>query len=248
MSEIVNIKSRITQEDMELIDQYLSNQLTESASIEFEERLNSDSEWALKVQEQKITRIGIQQEAIANKLEEFHQHIRLATKAGARPFKPKKFLAAAAAILIVAGALVWMLFFNTSSEDRLYSKFYQPDEGLPTLMGVSDNYAFEAAMVDYKIGKYQKAINEWEQLLTTNAANDTLNYFIGSAYLALDNSEKAIVYFDKTLSVSQTAFLQEVQWYKVLALIKNGKKAEAIELLKHTQHPQKEQLLAKLKE
>lgn len=238
----------ITQEEIELIDQYFNNQLTTSAFNEFEERLIKDPDWAIKVQEQKLTRLGIQQEALSNQLEEFHQHIRPAIKGISRPFIHTKYLAAAASILVVAGALLWILIFNNSSEKQLYSKFYQPDEGLPTLMGVSENYVFEAAMVDYKMGQYQKAINEWEQLLTANAANDTLNYFIGSAYLALDNSDKAITYFDKTLSVTQTAFLQEAQWYKALALLKNGNKEAAIELLKHTQHPMKEQLLAKLKE
>jgi predicted Zn-dependent protease len=135
-----------------------------------------------------------------------------------------------------------------SSEEKLFAQYYKPDVGLPTMMGISERYEFENAMVSYKTGDYQKAIDSWQLLLKDNPGNDTLNYFIGSALIADRQVKQALPYFDKTLTVSNSAFEQEARWFKALALLHMGKKQEAITLLEKTEHPEKENLLQKLKE
>nr|WP_303626606.1 tetratricopeptide repeat protein [Ferruginibacter sp. HRS2-29] len=103
-------------------------------------------------------------------------------------------------------------------------------------------------MVDYKTGKYSAAIDSWKKLLPLNPGNDTLNYFIGSAYLANKDGASAIGYFNDVLKTGRTAFSSEALWYKGLALIRLGKKDEAIEAISSSGHPQKAALLHKLKE
>ena len=115
-------------------------------------------------------------------------------------------------------------------------------------MGVSDNYEFDKAMVDYKMGDYDKALKTWEGLLKDNANNDTLNYFIASAHLADNNPESSLAFFDKVIGSTNSVFLQDAQWYKALILLNKGNKQEAINLLQKTEHPDKEALLRKLKE
>src|SRR5690606_13831875 len=114
--------------------------------------------------------------ALEGKLPGFHKQVQRT-----QPLTKIRWLKWAAAAS-VAGILLWSSYFffaNTPSE-KLFAQYYQPDPGLPTLMGISDNYVFENAMVSYKTGDYKKAIVDWQQLLQENMDNDTLQYFIGS--------------------------------------------------------------------
>lgn len=159
----------------------------------------------------------------------------------------KKWLAAASVIIIAAlGAL---LYFNSSTSDsKLFSNYYKPDPGLIGTMSVSDNYLFDHAMIDYKTGEYAKAISTWESLLKTHPVNDTLNYFLGSAYLAINNSTKALGYFKIVTNQQESYFYKDACWYMGLALLKDDKKKEAISFIEKSNHQNKEKLLLKLKD
>src|SRR5690606_38198090 len=128
----------------------------------------------------RLFALAIQESELEDRLKDFHCHID-----APRSIRPKgwsKWAVAACTIgLLLAGIL---FFFSRTPEEKLFVQFYRPDPGLPTLMGVSDHYEFENAMVSYKMGSYGEAIEGWRQLLKTYPQNDTLNYFIGSAYLA----------------------------------------------------------------
>ncbi|HTN46828.1 MAG TPA: tetratricopeptide repeat protein [Flavipsychrobacter sp.] len=245
----MNNAINITEEELEFIDRYLHQQLSETEQKIFDERLRTDPLWQQKVTEIRLLSTGIQENVLLEQLDQFHSHLTtVENKTKIIKINPFKRLSVAASILFFVGILSWMLFFRKSGDEKLYASYYQPDPGLPTVMGVSENYEFEKAMVDYKTGDYSKAMDAWKALLKTHPDNDTLNYFIGSAHLANDNSKDALVFFDKTLLVKNSVFRQEALWYKALALLKEGKKEDAIIALKAADHPDKEILLRKLEE
>jgi len=115
-------------------------------------------------------------------------------------------------------------------------------------MGASDNYLFDRAMVDYKVGDYDAALQIWENLQESKPANDTLNYFIASAYMGKENDEIAISYFQKVIINESSFFRNDALWYTGLALIREKKMKEAISVLEKAEHQDKDRLLAKLKE
>lgn len=245
----MNNAINITEEELELIDRYLHQQLSEAEQKNFDERLRTDSLWQQKVNEIRLFSTGIQESVLQEQLDQFHSHLTtVANKPKTIKINPLKRLSVAASILFFVGILSWLLFFQKSGNEKLYATYYNPDPGLPTMMGVSENYEFEKAMVDYKTGDYSKAIDTWNAILKTHPDNDTLNYFIGSAHLANDNSKEALVFFDKALLVKNSVFRKEALWYKALALLKEGKKDDAIIVLKTAEHPDKEILLRKLEE
>lgn len=247
----MNNSRHITEDELELIDKYLHKDLAEVELSVFEQRLATDAEWKEKVEEVKMLSIGIQEDALLSKLDSFHNAI----PASDTTAKPKiievnwlKRLAVAAILILGITTLSWLLFFQKTGTEKLYAAYYSPDPGLATLMGVSDHYEFDNAMVDYKTGDYTKALDTWLTMLKVNPENDTLHYFIASAYLAQENEEQAAVYFDKVIRQQQSVFLQDAQWYKALLLLKQGKKEDAVSLLKVTGHPDKDALLRELEE
>jgi tetratricopeptide (TPR) repeat protein len=108
------------------------------------------------------------------------------------------------------------------------------------------NYEFERGMVDFKLEHYQSAIDRWEPLLTENPANDTLNYFLGTAYLELKNTEPAIARLKKVTEKPQSKFINEAHWYLALAYILENRTEDAVKILENTNHPSKAELLNKL--
>jgi tetratricopeptide (TPR) repeat protein len=238
---VSNNQLNITEPELALIDEYITGKLSLPEKEAFEERLQKEPEWKQKVEEVKLLSLGIQEAALRQKLETFHTH---------QPVKVREISwlrrLSAAAVFIGLIGLCWWIFIKPSAEEKLYAGFYKPDAGLATEMSVSENYNFERAMVDYKTGKYSAAIDSWKKLLGENPTNDTLNYFIGSAYIANKDAASAINYFDAVLKTGLPAFASESHWYKGLALIRIGKKEEAIVAINASSHPQKAALLRKL--
>ncbi|CAN5759997.1 hypothetical protein BH11BAC3_BH11BAC3_34920 [soil metagenome] len=242
---MMNSKLHITEDELELIDQYLNNQLPAADKIAFEERLAGDAAWKQKLEEIKLISLGIQEAALRELLPTFNNvnkqlHTRVISMN-----RIKKMAAAAAVIGLIS--VVGLMFFKTPAEDKLYASYYQPDPGLATEMGIADNYEFSRAMVDYKTAHYTEALVRWEKLLVANTANDTLNYFVGCASLANNDLSKAVSSFTNVTQNKQSVFEKEAYWYLGLALLKQKNKTAAIAAISQSDHPGKDALLAKLK-
>lgn len=244
----MNTNNNITPEELELIDSYLARELSQEDQSSFEKRLKEDTAWQSKVDDVRFLSIGIQEVVLEEKMNEFHATLSTTS------IKPKtieinwyKTLAVAASFIVGVTTISWLIFFQQGSEEKLFASYYQPDPGLATLMGVSGNYEFDKAMIDYKIEDYPKAIEAWKKLLDTYPDNDTLNYFIGSAHLANEEAKKSLPYFDKVIAAKNSVFLQDALWYKGLALLSEGKKQEAIKHIEKTEHPEKDALLEEIK-
>lgn len=236
----------ITEAEWELIEKHLNGKLSGEEQKSFDNAKSIDSNWEEKVKQMQLTILGVGEVELKKKLEVFHQPFETSTTltvAGGQ--KWKKWLIAASVVACVTMLGLWLS--GKPSNEKLFDAYYKADPGLPTFMGASDKYEFENAMVSYKTGAYTKAINDWQKLLKEQPGNDTLKYFVGSAYLANKNQEKAILYFDSVIETPNSVFKQEAQWYKALSLIYLGKKQDAILLLEQVEHAGKEELLLKLK-
>lgn len=225
----MNPDYNITQEELEHIERYINKTMTFEESSAFEEKLKSNPDFKNQVEDIRTMLLGIETQALKEKMEEFHEELPKNKIPVKEPSKVKylnfRKLVAAAAIVIALGS-VW--YFSGNSNTNLYSKYYSPDPGLPTTMSTSDNFTFYDAMVNYKRKDYTLAISKWEPLLINKPENDTLNYFIGSAYLANGKEELAITYLQKVTQLKENTFKNEAYYYIGLAYLK----AENIELAK----------------
>jgi tetratricopeptide (TPR) repeat protein len=116
-----------------------------------------------------------------------------------------------------------------------------------TAMGTNSNYEFDRGMVDYKTGAYQAAISRWEKLLAQKPDNDTLNYFLGSALLAIGDDELALSFLQKTLEMETGIFQKEASWYLGLSYLKSGNNAEAVKYLQNSGREEAAEIIEKLK-
>ncbi len=150
-------------------------------------------------------------------------------------------------MLVIVG-LSSLLFLNQkTTEEKLFAAYFQPEPGLISAMGTSDNYLFDRAMVDYKVGDYDAALKTWGSLLASNPESDTLNYFIGSAWLMKEKEETAIAHFKKVIANESSSFRNDALWYTGLALLKSNRKSEALIFIEEAEHEDKLELLRELK-
>lgn len=245
----MNKNKTILPEEYLEIEQYLLKEIPEEQIQSFTERMDSDQELRDKVHTVRLIIAGIQENQLTRDLQRFHEEMKLNPEK-AEPKKNVihlKFILVAASVLIVAAIGFFLFFNNPGKEERLYSEFYKPDSGLISSMSSSDDYIFDRAMIDYKTGNYKAAVDSWDSLLIQKPGNDTLQYFIASSYLAMNQYEQAIDFFEKVASRSDSYFLGDANWYLGLALLKRNEKERAISSIEKSDHPQKEKLLKMLR-
>lgn len=234
-------------EEDDLVDRYLLEQLSREETIAFNNRLADDPSFQQVVNERKLLLVGIQESVLRSRLDDYHNNLQAGKP---RVRRMNRWLIAAAIIGVLFLPLSWLLL-RPSKPERLYTEYYQPDPGLISAMSASDNseeeYQFEKAMIDYKTGNYQAALLSWKAI-DQKADSDTLDYFIGSAYLALHQSTNAFIYFKKVLTRKESMFTSDACWYAGLALLQNGQSEEAIKYLRQSLHKDKDLLIRKLQQ
>lgn len=191
---------------------------------DFNQLLELDKDFNTKVEDVKTMLLGIENQSLKEQLDEFHKDI---PKTKVKKPKDNKVrylyyskFAAAAAVIIAIGS-IW--FFSTPQNEKLYANYFKPDPGLPTTMSSTDNFDFYDAMVKYKHGDYNIAIDRWKVLSEQNPDNDTLNYFLGVAYMANKNTSEAIPFLERSVEApDEFVFLNDSYYFLGLAYLKEG--------------------------
>jgi len=223
-------KTNINQEEFEEIERYLLNTMDGEELVNFEKRLKDNKGLQQQVEEYSLLIKSVEGQSFLNKLDEFHTDIntdKRITEPSKKMFSSTKYAIAASIALLISLGGYWV-YNSSNSNKRLYTEYFKPDPGLPTVMGTTDNYEFYDAMVNYKRGDYKLAIEKWEELLKAKPQNDTLNYFLGVVHLANNNEKQSIEYLKKVVKDQNTSFKDDTYYYLGLAYLK----AENIELAK----------------
>jgi tetratricopeptide (TPR) repeat protein len=220
-----NNKDHLSQELFEAIDRYITGEMTEDERIIFEDRIQADEVLKSNVEEQRDLIRAVEESALLEWFNNIHHRFfgdgKQIGRKGFFSFSARMYFLAASIILFLAIGS-YFLFFHKNFNERLYATYFKPDPGLPTVMGTSENFAFYDAMVDYKRGKYEKAIQKWEKQQIQKSENDTLNYFLGVAYLANDNPEKAVLYLEVAVKTKNFIFIDDANYYLGMAFLKKG--------------------------
>ncbi|MBK9174984.1 MAG: hypothetical protein IPM46_01355 [Flavobacteriales bacterium] len=132
----------------------------------------------------------------------------------------KRYVKYAAMLAVVLTAGLWMM--RPSANERLFAEHFNADPGLPVPMGASDNLVFHDAMVAYKLGDYAEARSKWAPLLEAEPMNDTLRFYMASAFLAEGNTKEAISNYEGLAADPASEFHTRAQWYLLLAYLRTG--------------------------
>jgi tetratricopeptide (TPR) repeat protein len=238
------------QQEFEKIESYILGLMTEEEKLSFESELKIDQNLRARYEDIKVLLQEVELASMKDSMEEFHSELKSSSPVVPVNFKKPfvwKPIAVAASLLFLLAITFWVFLGNTSENEKLFTAYYQPDPGMVTAMGTNSNYEFDRGMVDYKTGDYQAAISRWEKLLVQKPDNDTLNYFLGSALLAIGDDKQALPFLQKILEMETGIFQKEASWYLGLSLVKSGNNTEAIKYLQKSGKDEAAELVEKLK-
>lgn len=239
----------ITPDEFERIERYLTQSMDENEANLFTHELNTDIVLKEKVAEVRLLLIAISEESLKVNLDRYHGNIEEKSKPvrnDAPVVSMKRRWLVAATILAMLATSVWVFLNQSNNYGKLYSRFYLPDPGLPTYMSSSADYNFDKGMVAYKDKDYKQAITEWMPLLRAQPANDTLNYFVGAVFQAMDENEKAIPKLQLVASDTTSVFNKDACWYLGLSYLKTGLSDSAVIYIERSGNTDAPQILQAL--
>jgi hypothetical protein len=220
-------------ENFDKIESYLLNRMDPDERAAFESEMQQNQSLRDEVEEMRSFILSVEYAGLKDSLKSYSIERDAADTQGDSntsgkivPLFSRRIVAIAAsiAVIIVAGTMIYNSVYKTGSS---LDHIFYPDPGLPTVMSETSEYNFYDAMVDYKMGKYELALEKWNK--HTGVGADTLAYYKAMAHLNLDNWQEAE---GLLLSLpAESAFSQKAKWYLVYSAVQQGDTSEARSLL-----------------
>lgn len=126
-----------------------------------------------------------------------------------------------AAVLLIAVSVLLYLFSQKPQHEILFTKYFKPYPNIISIMrGENSEVRLKQALVEYEFGNYQEAIPIFEQVTKSEPENATAQFYLGIAQLCLNQTDQAIVQFQRVIMIGENPFVEPAQWYLGLAALK----------------------------
>ena len=238
----------LSEEQYEIIEAYLTNELSAADRVSFENDIQADPKLREEVDRQHDLRLGLRALGIERALERAKVQYK-ATSASPKstdrqttvpPLLAWRYWAVAASIVVMLGIGYYTYqHTNDRQADLAYTETFTPDptdelvKNFPTgtILPTVRAQLLEA-LSQYKVGKYDRAINQLRMLPADKQTIDYKNYFLGLSYLANKQPAEAIPLLSRVLVVPSAKLRQKAEWFLALAYVKNEQKEKALPMLK----------------
>ncbi len=239
-------RKQISKEEFERIEAYLLNTMQMQQRLQFEEEMSRDALLRREVELQRKLIAAVETGVLPMPQKQPSSAAQPAARSGRSRF----VWYAAAAVVAVFVASLWLFRGQQPASQQLFATYFQPDPGLPVHMSSTSAYTFYDGMVSYKEGDYMRAVLQWEQVASEQGYSDTLHYYIGVAML--NNNEPKVAQRHLTaVAETEGAFRRKAIWYLALCYLRTGDDTNvaewlrqipdderAADLLKHMPHPE----------
>jgi tetratricopeptide (TPR) repeat protein len=217
----------------EKIEGYLQGTLPLAERKRFEAEMKENEELRNEVALQKKLVSSIETESVRQLLEQIHEENfeRATPVVSIRHRRSYTFIAAAASLALLILSGWWYINSQVSQPASLYAAYFSPAAGLPTTLSYTNNARFSEGMISYKLEEYAEAREWWQPLLQADPANDTLNFYMGVAALADEQTDGAINYLSKVVEDNNSIYYTDAQWYLALACLLDDNKEKAKTIL-----------------
>lgn len=240
---------KLSEDQYEIIEAYLTDELSAADRASFENDLRADIELREEVDRQRDIRLGLRAMGIERALERARNQYKATALAPEtiadkqtviRPLVNWRYWSAAASVVVILGIGYYTYQQSTDRQaDMAYAETFTPDptdqltKDFPSgAVAPETRTQFLDALTNYKAGKYDNVI---EQLRTLPADKQTIhykNYFLGLSYLANKQPSEAIPLLSKARATPSEKLRQKAEWFLALAYVKNGQTKKALPMLK----------------
>jgi hypothetical protein len=206
----------------ETIEAYVLDTMSAEERVRFEQDLSADPALRAEVDMQRENMMAVELGGLTRTLRSLSAE---ENGVDERRSGPRYWMYAAAVVLLGIGATWW--FTRPPLNERLFAQYFVADPGLPVEMGVANDPAFADAMVAYKLGDYPEARAKWSRLREQRPGNDTLDFYVASAALAVGDAEASITDLKRIVENSGSPFHDKSRWYLFLAYLHTDRSNDA---------------------
>lgn len=220
------------EDDLTLIDQYLNDEMSPQARLQFEGRLKAED--LLRQQYQIVKDMPVALDSDTDEFISVIRSISQETKKTTPVIKLKsttgyKYLGIAASIILIAVAY-FLLKPNVESIDVLYASNFEVYPSTHSIRGQDQNEGlYEQALSLYDNGQYHEAISFFNKYLETELSEDAM-FYKAVSMMPLERSEEAIQIFNQ-LILAKSKHVDIAKWYTALGHLKLGNIEQSKEAL-----------------
>lgn len=210
----------------EVIESYLDGSMPSSDRVVFEKEMTTNEALKSEVESQKLAAKAAYiygAKMLKTSLQKMDAEMTTKTNSWSMFLSAEGFkrLSMAAAVLAITGLMmVGGVFKNSNNSSDLFTEYYKPYPNViaPVVRSNSEMSQTEYAMSLYEQSEFEKAIIEFNTLLSENSENaDVLNFYKGLSHLSLGNTEKAIQSLELVGHKCQLS--EQTDWYLALAYL-----------------------------
>jgi hypothetical protein len=245
---------KLSEEQYDIIDAYLTNELSADDRASFEGDIQSDTKLRAEVERQRNLRLGLRALGIERALVSAKAHYQatalpegvspemqsVTVRPLVRPLTIWRYWAAVASIVLLLGAGYYFFRQQVMQRDEIaYAESFDPASSDQAMKGFPTNAFPSAVRVqlldafrNYKAGRYDRVINQLKTLPTDRQTIYYKNYFLGLSYLANRQPTEALPLLDSARMAPGLALRQKATWFLALAYVKDGQKNKALPMLK----------------
>ncbi|MEM1318664.1 MAG: tetratricopeptide repeat protein [Bacteroidota bacterium] len=211
------------------IDRYLAGKMTEAERLRFEQRLSEDKDLSQALAQREALRASIEaygDRELKAKLKGIHRNIHREEPAAAPPRRIGRWLAVAAAVLLLL-ALGYWLFPRSSSPEQLYAQYYAPYDIPFTSRGDNPDRMLQEAADYFGQEGYAIALPLFRQLLQKEPQQPSLRFAEALCLLEMGKLPEAERSFKQVVQLPNPFYLDHARWYLALIYLRQSQIYEA---------------------
>ncbi len=229
----------INQEIKNKIDDYLLGKMSDQEVHLFEHTMSQDEDLQKEVNQMRLILESIESygdQKLKNKLNLIHEN-HLEQTASVKKYQlNKKFISAAASILIIISSyFAYYQFHNINqSPETIYQLYYST----PEFNMASRSHIMEASQTAesyYKIKDYTNAIEELEEYSQNNPEDLSAMFYKAICLHEIELDSSASILLNKIIDNNHPALSDDARWYYSLILLSNHEIGQAKDFLKQLQ-------------
>lgn len=232
---------RTGQDEIQRIEAYLDQQMSEKDRALFERELQTDVELKALVNREQLLRHGLEYTDLSDleaelKSLDHELNVRLDSQSKIRTFDRQVYLRWAAVLipaLIIAGVFFWQLQNRSNDLSDFLNANFEPYENKAisvTRGGSNELTDVQKVFLDYDKNDLRAAESGFRKLLDASPDNGQYQFYFGVTLLGQGKSDEARDVFQKYVDNNQS-LANEAKWYLALACLDLGDLEDGLGLL-----------------
>lgn len=221
-----------------VLERYLAGDLTGTELSDFEKLLLVDESLAAELRFQNELFEAILDEkksSLRTTLNNIHNGRNIKSRFRIYSWKTQSIAATILVTILLGGSLLFNQVFNSSTEQRLFNQYFQPESTILTVRSADAPVsAIEKGMNLYELEEYEKAISAF----SIDSDNLLGKLYSGYSFMHLEKYSFAEEQFIAILNNRNNLLLDQAEWNLGLCYLKTGESDKAKNIFDHIANTQ----------